>query len=130
MAFKKIAAKPAKTIKKTPAGAAASPRKAVGKKTTAPSLAAKPAPIVTRKYLAAEIAETHEMPKKQAETIVDDVFGLLISHLKARDRFRLGGLGVLDARRGGRNPATGAVIQIAASRKIVFRAAKELKESI
>ena len=47
-------------------------------------VATKPATsIVTRKYLAAEIAETHEMPKKQAETIADDVFGLLISHLKA-----------------------------------------------
>jgi DNA-binding protein HU-beta len=30
----------------------------------------------------------------------------------------------------GRNPATGEAIQIAASKKVVFRAAKELKEAV
>ena len=44
------------------------------------------------------------------------------------------GLGVLEvktrAARAGRNPATGETIQIAASKKIAFRPAKELKEAI
>jgi DNA-binding protein HU-beta len=30
----------------------------------------------------------------------------------------------------GRNPATGAVVQIAASKKVAFRAAKELKAAV
>ena len=34
------------------------------------------------------------------------------------------------AARAGRNPATGETIQIAASKKIAFRPAKELKEAI
>ena len=44
------------------------------------------------------------------------------------------GLGVLVVRkraaRMGRNPATGEPVQIKASKKVAFRAAKELKESI
>ena len=46
----------------------------------------------------------------------------------------LSGLGILEvknrAARMGRNPATGEMIQIAASKKVAFRAAKELKEVV
>ena len=49
-------------------------------------------------------------------------------------RIRIGGLGILQVRkrpaRMGRNPATGEAIKIKASKKIAFRAAKDLKESI
>jgi DNA-binding protein HU-beta len=55
-------------------------------------------------------------------------------HLAKRDKIRLTGLGILQVRvreaRMGRNPATGASIEIAASKKIAFRPAKELKESV
>jgi DNA-binding protein HU-beta len=48
--------------------------------------------------------------------------------------FRVPGRGSLQVRarpaRTGRNPATGATIQIAASKKIAFQPAKELKESV
>ncbi len=74
------------------------------------------------------------MPKKQAETVMEDVIELLVAHLKAGARLRLGGFGSLEVKdrpaRTGRNPATGAAIQIAASRKIAFRPAKELKAAI
>jgi DNA-binding protein HU-beta len=50
------------------------------------------------------------------------------------DKIRLSGLGILQVRsqeaRMGRNPATGESIQIAASEKIAFRPAKELKEAV
>jgi DNA-binding protein HU-beta len=59
---------------------------------------------------------------------------MLVTHLKAGDRLRIGGLGILEVKnrpaRTGRNPATGATIQIAASKKIAFRPAKELKDAI
>ena len=59
---------------------------------------------------------------------------LLVGHLKAGDRLRIGGLGTMEVKnrpaRTGRNPSTGATIQIAASKKIAFRPAKELKEAI
>ena len=58
----------------------------------------------------------------------------ITTHLKDGDRIRLTGLGTLEVRdreaRTGRNPATGEVIQIAASRKVAFRPAKELKEAV
>jgi DNA-binding protein HU-beta len=96
--------------------------------------AAKPAPTVTLKHLAAQIAEDHEIAKKQADAILGDLVGLVAKHLKKGDRIRIGGLGILQVRRRaarmGRNPATGEPIKIKASKKVAFRAAKELKESI
>jgi len=95
--------------------------------------AATPATI-TLKHLAAGIAEDQELSKKQAETILTDMVGRITKHLKKGDRIRLVGLGVLQVRkraaRMGRNPATGEPIQIKASKKVAFRASKELKEAV
>ncbi|MBI3435068.1 MAG: HU family DNA-binding protein [Proteobacteria bacterium] len=95
---------------------------------------AKPAATVTLKHLAAELAESHEIPKKQAEAILNDLVDRLTKHLKKGSRIRMVGLGILQVRkraaRMGRNPATGQPIQIKASKKVAFRAAKELKESV
>ena len=89
---------------------------------------------VSLKHLAASLAEGHEMPKKQAEAMLGDLVNLVTKHLKKGDRIRLVGLGVLQVRkraaRMGRNPATGEPIQIKASKKVAFRAAKELKEAV
>jgi DNA-binding protein HU-beta len=89
---------------------------------------------VTLKHMAAAIAETHEMAKKQSETILGDFVDLVTKHLKKGDRLRLNGLGILQVRkraaRMGRNPATGETIKIKASKKVAFRAAKELKEAV
>ena len=58
----------------------------------------------------------------------------IVKHLKKGERIRIGGLGILQVRkraaRMGRNPATGEQIQIKASKKVAFRASKELKEAI
>ena len=89
---------------------------------------------VTLKHLAAALAETHEMAKKQSELILNDLVDLVAKHLKKGDRIRLVGLGILQVRkraaRMGRNPATGEAIKIKASKKVAFRASKELKEAI
>ena len=89
---------------------------------------------VTLRHLSAALAESHSMPKKQTQTILEDMVGMLTKHLKKGDRIRIGGLGILVVRkrpaRMGRNPATGEAIKIKASKKIAFRAAKELKESV
>src|SRR5258708_2122477 len=102
---------------------------------TQPATAAKPkVNTVSLKHLAAALAETHEMPKKQGEAILNDLVNLITKHLKKGDRIRLVGLGVLVVRkraaRMGRNPATGEPIQIKASKKVAFRASKELKEAV
>jgi DNA-binding protein HU-beta len=55
-------------------------------------------------------------------------------HLKKGSRIRISGLGILQVRkraaRMGRNPATGEAIKIKASKKIAFRASKDLKEAV
>ena len=122
---------PAKTSA-APAKKAAAPKKAAAAK-AAPAKTATAA-TVTLKHLAAELAATHELPKKQAEAVLTDLVAATTKHLKKGDKIRLAGLGVLQVRkrpaRMGRNPATGEAIKIKASKKVAFRAAKELKEAV
>lgn len=91
-------------------------------------------PTVTLKNIAADIAEKHELTKKQVNAIMDDLVTALVKNLKKGNRVRLAGLGILQVRkraaRMGRNPATGETIKIPAKKKIAFRAAKELKEAV
>ncbi|MGY2906268.1 DNA-binding protein HU-beta [Bradyrhizobium sp. URHC0002] len=95
--------------------------------------AATPATI-TLKHLAAALAEEHDLSKKAAEAILTDMVGKIAKHLKKGERIRIVGLGILQVRkraaRTGRNPATGEPIQIKASKKVAFRASKELKEAV
>jgi DNA-binding protein HU-beta len=125
-------AKTAALLAKTSAGAKA----AKSSKSVKPLAASKPVAqaVITIKHLAAQFGESHSMPKRQAEAVLDDIVSLLVMHLKAGDRLRINGLGILEVKdrpaRTGRNPATGASIQIAASKKIAFRASKELKAAI
>jgi DNA-binding protein HU-beta len=89
---------------------------------------------ITLKHLSAAIAEDQELSKKQAEAILNDLVDRITKHLKKGDRIRMVGLGILQVRkraaRMGRNPATGEQIHIKASKKVAFRAAKELKEAV
>ena len=99
----------------------------------APAPPAKAA-VVTLKQLAVQFGDSHEMPAKQAQSMLDSVVGMIVDHLKAGDKLRLSGLGIFEVKdrpaRAGRNPATGEAVQIAASRKVAFRPAKELKAAI
>lgn len=107
--------------------AAAPPKKAAAAKGAAQA-------TVTLKQIAAELAESHDVPRKQAEAMLGDLVNMTARHLKKGDKIRLTGLGILQVRkraaRMGRNPATGEAIKIKASKKIAFRPAKELKESV
>ena len=89
---------------------------------------------VTLKHLAAVLADQHEITKKKSEEILNDAVGLVTKHLKKGERIRIAGLGILQVRkrpaRMGRNPATGEQIKIKASKKVAFRAAKDLKEAV
>jgi DNA-binding protein HU-beta len=89
---------------------------------------------VTLKHLAASLAEQHELTKRKGETLLNDLVGLITKHLKKGERIRIAGFGILQVRkrpaRMGRNPATGEAIKIKASKKVAFRAAKELKLAV
>ena len=138
MALKKTAASAkAAPVKTLAAKAAAKPaaKKAAAAKAPAAKAAATKAPTtITLKHLAASLAETHEMPKKTSEAVLNDLVDLVTKHLKKGEKVRITGLGILQvkkrAARMGRNPATGEAIKIKASKKLAFRASKEIKEAI
>jgi DNA-binding protein HU-beta len=89
---------------------------------------------VTLKTVFEQLAEAQNLSKRQAHAMAVGMTELMTDILKKGDRVRMSGLGILEvknrAARMGRNPATGEVIQIAASKKVAFRAAKELKEAV
>ena len=97
----------------------------------APKTAPKP---VTTKHLAYELAEQHQLTKKQGLEMMDEFIDMITNHLKKGERVKIAGLGILQVRkraaRMGRNPATGEPIQIKASKRVAFRATKELKVAI
>ncbi|MGA6965031.1 MAG: HU family DNA-binding protein [Xanthobacteraceae bacterium] len=96
--------------------------------------AAKASRPVTLKHLAATLAGEHQLTKRAGEALLGDLVGLITKHLKKGERIRIAGLGILQVRkraaRMGRNPGTGEVIKIKASKKVAFRAAKELKLAV
>ena len=89
---------------------------------------------ITTRYLAYTLAEQHKFSKKQALQIMEDLIGMISEHLKKGERVKIAGLGILQVRsraaRTGRNPQTGETIQIKATKKVAFRAGKELKTEI
>ena len=91
-------------------------------------------PTVTTKHLAYALAEQHQLSKKQGLEMMEDLVGMITKHLKKGERVKIAGLGILQVRnraaRMGRNPTTGEAIQIKASKKVAFRATKELKMAI
>jgi DNA-binding protein HU-beta len=109
--------------------------KSEAKKSAARAVKAKtPAAVVTLKHIAAEIAEAHEVPKIHAETILTDTVDRLAKHLVKGNKVRIVGLGIFQVKRRearmGRNPQTGEAVKIKASKKVTFRAGKELKEAV
>ena len=99
-----------------------------------PTAANKPKLTVTLKHLAAASAEEHQLTKRASEAFFGDLVGMITKHLKKGERVRIAGLGILQVRnraaRMGRNPATGEVIKIKASKRVAFRAAKDLKMAV
>jgi DNA-binding protein HU-beta len=129
MATRPAAAKQAATktaAKKTPVKQKAAPTAAKPKAATAP--------VVTLKVVFDQLGVTHDLSKKQAHDLLADFVTAMTQHLKKGARIRMSGLGTLEvktrAARMGRNPATGEAMTIKASKKVAFRAAKELKEVV
>ncbi len=89
---------------------------------------------ITSKDLSTRLAEDHQLTKRKGAEMLDDLIGMITKHLKKGERLKIAGLGILQVRkraaRMGRNPATGEAIKIKASRKVAFRATKELKMAI
>jgi DNA-binding protein HU-beta len=90
------------------------------------------AKALSKSQVAAEIAGKNGLTKKQAAEILDQLAQLAYKH--AKNTFTLPGIGklVLVNRKAriGRNPATGATIQIPAKKVVKFRVAKAAKDAI
>lgn len=85
---------------------------------------------MTKSEFVAELAASCELTKKKAEEVVDEVFGLMKSHLIEDGEFKLHGFGQFNvkerAARKGRNPQTGEEITIPAKKVVSFKAASAL----
>ena len=126
-----------KTARKAPARKKAVAKKAAPKrKMTAKKVTGKTGGpgTVTLAHLVAELAAAHDLPKKATAELFDDFVALTKANLKAGNKVRLTGMGILQVRkraaRMGRNPQTGEPIKIKASKKVGFRVAKDLKEAV
>jgi DNA-binding protein HU-beta len=84
--------------------------------------------------LFSHFAERFEVKRAQARDYFDELTQLAEKELKRSGEFVLPGMVKLVVQkrkaRMGRNPATGEAIKIKASKKVAFRAAKDLKEAV
>ena len=80
------------------------------------------------------IAEAADLPKASAGRALDAVVDSITDALKKGDQVALVGFGTFPVThrnaRAGRNPQTGATIQIAASNVPSFKAGKALKDAV
>ena len=90
------------------------------------------AKALTKSQIVASLAETVGLTKKQGAQALEALVAL--AYKNAKNSFTLPGLGKLvlvnRKARMGRNPATGAIIKIAAKRVVKFRVAKAAKDAI
>ncbi|MDB5238318.1 MAG: nucleoid DNA-binding protein HU-beta, DNA-binding protein HU-beta [Candidatus Kaiserbacteria bacterium] len=84
--------------------------------------------------LVERVATTIGSTKADAERAVEAIIDMITMTLKNGDEVSIAGLGIFEAKtragRTGRNPRTGATIQIKAMRVPKFRASKTLKDSV
>lgn len=84
--------------------------------------------------LADTIATGHGLTKADARKLVDDVFAAIADAAVEGEEISISGFGKFKVKdtpaREGRNPATGATIQIAAARKLSFAPAKAVKDKL
>ncbi|EEQ48581.1 HU family DNA-binding protein [Selenomonas flueggei] len=89
---------------------------------------------LNKQELVANVAEQASLTKKDAEKAVNALFETIKGALSEGDKVQLIGFGTFEVKdrkaRKGRNPQTGKVIEIAASRNPVFKAGKALKDSV
>lgn len=84
--------------------------------------------------LAEKLASEHELPKNRAKQLVEHVFAAMAEAAVNGEEVSIPGFGKFRVNsreaRQGRNPATGATIQIAASKKLAFAPAKQIKDRL
>ncbi len=89
---------------------------------------------MTKAELVAKIASEGGITKSQAEKGVDGFVSAVSAALSGGDKITLVGFGTFSigerSQREGRNPRTGEVIKIAASKVVKYKAGKTLSEKV
>ena len=87
---------------------------------------------MTKAALIEELCRAMDMTLKASEDIVDAIFDSVVRALREGDRIEIRGLGSFRTRqrqpRIGRNPKTGARVEVPAKRIPYFKPSKELKD--
>ena len=89
---------------------------------------------MTKSELAERLSQVHKLPKGQARLLLDAVFDCLLKALSRDERIEIRGFGNFETRhyraRKGRNPRTGAPVQVRPKRLPRFKVGKELRDRI
>jgi integration host factor subunit beta len=91
-------------------------------------------PTLTKANLIEEVLRITELPRKESETIVETIFDSIIGSLQKGQKIEIRGFGSFRTRerrgRVGRNPKTGAKVEVPAKRIPFFKPSKELKDFV
>jgi integration host factor subunit beta len=89
---------------------------------------------MTRADLAEEVCQATEMPRKESDVVVCAIFDGIVRALRSGDKVEIRGFGRFHTRqrraRIGRNPKTGARIEVPPKRIPFFKPSKELRELV
>ena len=89
---------------------------------------------MTKAELIEEVSRVVEMTRKDSEVIVEAIFDSVVRALRTGDKIEIRGFGSFRTRqrqpRVGRNPKTGARVEVPAKRIPYFKPSKELKDLV
>jgi integration host factor subunit beta len=89
---------------------------------------------MTKADLIEEVAKVAEVTRKDGEVIVETIFDSIVKSLRAGDKIEIRGFGSFRTRqrkpRTGRNPKTGAKVEVPAKTIPFFKPSKELKDMV
>lgn len=89
---------------------------------------------MTKADLIEEVARVVEFTRKESEIIVEAIFDSVVNALREDDKIEIRGFGSFRTRqrqsRIGRNPKTGARVDVPAKRVPFFKPSKELKDLV
>jgi integration host factor subunit beta len=91
-------------------------------------------PTLTKADLIEEVLRVTELPRKESESIVETIFESIIEALQKGEKIEIRGFGSFRTRqrrgRVGRNPKTGAKVEVPAKKIPFFKPSKELKDFV
>ena len=89
---------------------------------------------MTRADLTEEVCQALETSRKESDVIVCAIFDGIVRALRSGDKVEIRGFGTFNTRqrggRTGRNPKTGARVDVPPKRIPFFKASKELRELV